>query len=361
MLVIQNSLAPANIRHALVDLAGHDTIELRVASAYVTQSGSNVLLEAISNSLGEAAFAAIPKMLVTSFDFGLTEPLALRDWLDLDNVCVLVAGAPMIENGLLTPTRAFHPKMYAFGKNDATFNVLVGSANLTGRGLSVNAEAAWSQHYVPSGQVDLAFARTRQETVELSMNLLAAYEALREQQPPPPEIGPETQPVEPPAPVPGAQLPLFRTALETGALNPADYNSMWIQGEGLQGGSRNQLELPRGAHTFFGFQFDQYEFPHNLTIGSPLLRSAARTWENRPLTWHGNNRMERLNLPTITQGGFNYVDSAVMFRRLPDSAFELIVTPWESDLARAWRQASGQNQLLFRLGRIATNRIVGLI
>ena len=53
MLVVQTSTAPANIRHALVDLAGHDTTELRVASAYVTRSGSNVLLEAITNSLGK--------------------------------------------------------------------------------------------------------------------------------------------------------------------------------------------------------------------------------------------------------------------------------------------------------------------
>ena len=361
MLVIQNSIAPANIRHALVDLAGHDTTELQVASAYVTRSGSNVLLEAITNSLGVEAFDAIPKMLVTSFDFGLTEPLALRDWLDLDNVRVLVVGAPMLENGYLIPVRAFHPKMYAFGKNNATFNVLVGSANLTDRGLSVNAEAAWSEHHVPSEQVDTAFADTRHQTVELSDNLLANYDALRRQQPPPPEIGPETDPVEPPEPVVGAELPLFRTAIETSALNPATYRSMWIHGEGLQGGSRNQLELPRGVHTFFGFHFDQYDYPHNLTIGRPLLRSAARIWDNRALTWHGNNRMERLNLPTIAQGGFNYADSAVMFRRLPDNSFELIVTPWESDLARTWRQASAQNRLLFRLGAIATNWIVGLI
>ena len=361
MLVIQNSIAPANIRHALVDLAGNDITDLRIASAYVTRSGSNVLLNTVASALGEQAFADIPKLLVTSFDYGLTDPIALRDWLELDNALVLVAGVSLLEIGSLTPRRAFHPKIYAFGKHDATFNMLVGSANLTGRGLSVNAEAAWSQIDVPSRQVDAAFARTRHETIELTTDILAAYEALRQQQPPPPEIGPETQPVEPPAPLPGAELTLFRTAIETGDLNPAVYNSMWIHGEGLQGGSRSQLELPRGAHTFFGFRFDQYDYPHNLTIGHPLLRSAARVWDNRPLTWHGNNRMERLNLPTLAQGGFNYADTAVMFRRLPDQSFELIVTPWESDLARAWRQASAQNNLLFRLGTIATNRIVGLI
>ena len=361
MLVIQNSIAPAKIRHALVDLAGQDTTELRVASAYVTRSGSNVLLEAITNSLGERAFSAIPKILVTSFDFGLTEPHALQDWIDLDNAQVLVTGASMLEHGSLTPTRAFHPKMYAFGKGGSTFNMLVGSANLTGRGLSVNAEAAWSQQHVPSEQIDAAFARIRHETLELSPNLLAAYTELRRRLPTPPQIGSETYPVEPPVPVPRARLQLFRTVIEAGTLNPPDFNSMWVQGEGLQGGSRSQLELPRGAHTFFGFSFHQYDYPQNLTIGRPILRRGASVWDNRKLTWHGNNRMERLNLPTPAQGGSNYADSAVMFRRLPDNSFELIVTPWESDLARAWRQASAQNRLLYRLGAVATSRLVGLI
>ncbi|MCY4362493.1 MAG: phospholipase D family protein [Gammaproteobacteria bacterium] len=361
MLIIQNSTAPGNIRHAIVDLVGQNTTELRVASAYVTRSGSNILLDAVANSLGGEAFAAIPKLLITSFDFGFTEPQALRDWLDLDNASVLVAGTQRLEHGSLIPSRAFHPKMYAFGKNDDTFNLLIGSANLTGRGLSVNSEVAWTQQSVASGEVVSAFTRTGHETMALSNELLATYEATRQQRPQPGAVGPEAEPVEPPAPIIDGDLPLFRTVIETGAVNPGDHNAMWIQGEGLQGGSQNQLELPRGGHTFFGFHFNQYDYPHNLTIGHPPLRSAARVWNDRPLTWHGNNRMERLNLPTIAQGGFNYADSAVMFRRLPDGSFELIVTPWESDLARSWRQASAQSELLFRLGTIATNRIVGLI
>ena len=159
----------------------------------------------------------------------------------------------------------------------------------------------------------------------------------------------------------GAALRLFRVAIQTGEINPADYAAMWVHGEALQGGSNNQLELPRGGHRFFGFVFDQYEYPQNLTIGEPVLRSGTRVWNNRRLTWHGNNRMERMNLPTAAQGGFNYADTAVMFRRLTNGSFELIVTPWESDLARSWRQASAQRQTLFRLGRVATNRVVGLL
>ena len=361
MLIVQNSTAPANIRHAIVDLISRGTTEVRVAAAYVTRSGSDVLLRAVSDSLGNTEFAEIPKMLVTSFDFGLTEPEALHHWMNLENTRVRVAGAGRVQEGSLLPERAFHPKMYAFRTTDHTFSLLVGSANLTGRGFSVNSEAAWMQHHVSSDDVDSAFTRTLHETVDLSPELLTTYEALRQRQPPPAEVGPEADPVTLPSPLVRRHLPLFRTAIETGAIDPSSYNSMWIQGEALQGGSRNQLELPRGAHTFFGFRFDQYDYQHNMTIGRPILRHAALVWDNRPLTWHGNNRMERLNLPTLAQGGFNYGNSGVMFRRLPDRSFELIVTPWESDLARAWRLASAQKRSLFRLGRIATNRIVGLI
>lgn len=311
--------------------------------------------------MGPAAFAAIPKTLVTSFDFGLTEPEALQRWRALANSTVLVSGAQILAQGSLMPQRAFHPKLYVFGSDPRTCSTLVGSANLTSRGFSVNTEAAWVQQGVPRSIADAAFDKARFETTALTDDLLAAYVALRQAQPPPPEIRQEAQPVAAPAPVPVAALPLFRLAIETGAIDPAAYSAMWVHGEALQGGSGNQLELPRGGHRFFGFVFDQYDYPHNLTIGQPVLRSGARVWNDRRLTWHGNNRMERMNLPTATQGGFDYQDTAVMFRRLTDGSFELIVTPWESDLARSWRQASAQRNLLFRLGTIATNRVVGLI
>lgn len=71
--------------------------------------------------------------------------------------------------------------------------------------------------------------------------------------------------------------------------------------------------------------------------------------------------MERINLPTINQGGFNYAGTAIMFRRLYDGSFELTVAPWESDLARAWRQAASTRNSLFRLGGQLSNRTVGLL
>ena len=358
-VIIQNPAHPATIRHSIVDLITPETNELCVASAYVTKSGSELLLDATKRVLGAERFAAIPKLLLTSVDFGLTDPRALRDWLYLGNTRVMIAGHQILEQGSLTPTTAFHPKVYAFGSG-SRFGVLVGSANLTGRGLSVNTESAWVQHNVPSGEIYSTFRDIGHDTVPLSDQLLKDYQSLRQSSPPPHEIGPEADPVAAPESVAGSQLPVFRTEIE-GQVDPFAYSALWIQVEGLQGGSGNQLELPRGGHRFFGFDFDRYDHSSNLTIGLPQLRIGARTWTDRRLTWHGNNRMERLNLPTLAQGGFAYSDSAVMFRRLPDRSFELIVEAWESDLARAWRQASAQRGLLFRLGERFTSRLVGLV
>lgn len=361
MLIVQNATEPASLRNALVDMVASGAIDIRAAAAYVTLGGANILLSAVANAVGPAAFAAMPKTLVTSFDFGLTEPQALQHWLALTNSTVLVSGAQKLVQGSLMPQRAFHPKLYVFGSDPQTCSTLVGSANLTSRGFSVNTEAAWVQQGVPRADADVAFGKACFGTIALTDELLATYIELRQTQPPPPEMEHEAQPVAAPSPVAAAALPLFRLAIETGAVNPAEFAAMWVHGEALQGGSGNQLELPRGGHRFFGFVFDQYDYPHNLTIGQPVLRNGARVWYDRRLTWHGNNKMERMNLPTGAQGGFDYADTAVMFRRLTNGSFELIVTPWDSDLARSWRQASARRQTLFRLGTVATNRIVGLL
>ncbi|MCY3820730.1 MAG: phospholipase D family protein [Gammaproteobacteria bacterium] len=103
------------------------------------------------------------------------------------------------------------------------------------------------------------------------------------------------------------------------------------------------------------------EYPNNFVIGRPRLRMGNRQWVDRPLTWHGNNRMERLNLPTQAQGGPDYSSSVVRFRRLPDDCFELAVTPLDSDIANAWKHASSENGNLFRLAAQASARLVGLL
>ncbi|MCY4012139.1 MAG: phospholipase D family protein [Gammaproteobacteria bacterium] len=358
MLIVQNQTHPAKIRNAIADLTAQGVAEIKVAAAYTTVSGSKMLLDSVAESVGPVAFAAMPKTLITSFDYGITEPQALDHWLSLGHSSVRVAGASEIAAGTTVPARAFHPKVYAFHVGDQTSGVLVASANLTGRGLTSNVEAGWVQHSAPSAEVDTVFSRLSADTDPLTAHLLSAYGNLRSSQPPPTNAPHDGQPVVPFTPATGA-LPLFRDAVVGGHVNLAAFDEMWVQVEKLQGGSGNQLELPRRGHRFFGLTFSQYTVPH-ADIGCPLLRIGSRVWADRPLTWHGSNGMERLNLPTQAQGGPDYSNSVVMFRRLPNAPFEIVVTPLNSDLAHAWARASQNARSMFRLGVGATTRLVGL-
>jgi hypothetical protein len=170
----------------------------------------------------------------------------------------------------------------------------------------------------------------------------------------------EPDPVPPPPVVirPG-EKPVFGDEVTAGRLLPMSYNHFWIEVKTLSGGSGSQLELPRGSNRFFGFDYDDYEnAAHVVDIGYPVLTCKGKVWTDRPLRWHPNNRMERFNLPTLTQGGFGYQNTAVLFRR-HERGFELNVLPWNDDGAVAWRAASDALNRVFRLGRRG-QRICGL-
>lgn len=357
MLVVQNSRAPGNIRNAVADLVSQGTVGLHIASAYTTLAGSRLLLDLLANSIGRCALSAIPKTLITCFDFGITEPHALRFWLDMSNTQVCVAGTLNIEPDSMVPSSAFHPKIYAFENKDDTSNILVGSANLTARGFTVNSEVAWSQCSVPMQQVQNVFKTLTKVTERLTDSMLNDYEKKHEAQTSS-DLNPEGTPVSPIQP--DDSLRSFREAVESNSVDPTEFSAMWLYVDTLQGGSANQLELPRGGHKFFGFSFSQYDSEVNREIGMPTLRRGRQLWDERSLTWHGGNRMERLYLPTKAQGGPGYADSVIMFRRLEDDSFELIVSSEGSDLANAWMSASQETGNIFSLGD-HTTRLVGLL
>ena len=303
----------------------------------------------------------MPKTLVTSVDYSTTEPAALARWLALDNATVQIAGTKAMAEGRTTPSWAFHPKVYAFHANDQTSGVLVTSANLTGRGLTANVEAGWLQQRVPSAEVDAAFSAMCEDTETLTEDMLEHYARVRSAQPRSVPREADTEAVTPFSTEVGGLTPLG-IAVDSGEVDLMAFDQLWLHVEKLQGGSGNQLELPRGGHRFFGLEFFGYdEGPNVVPIGHPLLRMGSKVWRGRPLTWHGNNKMERLNLPTHLQGGPDYSNSAILFRRLSNRSFELVVTGIDSDLARAWAHASQQSGKLFRLGTHSSRRLVGLL
>jgi hypothetical protein len=233
---------------------------------------------------------------------------------------------------------------------------MIGSANLTGRGLTINSEVAWLEtRHDDADQVNEAWNEIIIPAEPLTDDILSAYRALRdsiavrnlteELEPPPrPRIGPLTN----------------YSPFGDVRIRPERYDEMWIQSRGLQGGARTQLELPRGAHRFFGATYQGYDYRHVDHIAEPVLISGRHRWTDRPLTWHGDNAMERINLPSLAMGGFEYEDSLILFRRVAENTFELRVCSWDSDSARAYVEGSRRAGLLFRVGR-NSNRLAGFI
>lgn len=352
MLIVQNERIPGTIQNSLLDLLRREVVRIRVCSAYMSLSGSELLFDGICR----ASSALASKTIVASLDFGLTEPEALRFWKRARNCTVLVAGAERLGEGILRPNSAFHSKFYVFNRDAETVGGLVSSANLTNRGLTVNSEVGWLEtKYADPDAINIAWDNIIASATPLTDEILGAYSALHVRAAANRQTN-ELEPLPPPVIGPLGRYPVFGDAVR----DPDDYPLMWVQSRGMQGGAGTQLELPRGTHQFFGARYTDYEFERVQHIAEPVLVSGMRQWRDRHLTWHGDNRMERINLPSLSMGGFGYADSLILFRRLGRNRYELRVHPWDSDMARAYVEASRQSGLIYRIGA-RSDRIAGFI
>lgn len=342
-------------RTAFNDVACAGLLHAQWAVAYVTAKGSCRIHNHLAHLIGSDGWRRTQKTLVTCFDYGITEPSALRYLMDEAGFAVLIHDVAVLERSRLRPLCAFHPKGYFFVYSDRAAAV-IGSANLTEAALVSNTEIVCVSHELTIDACNSLWERICAGTTRLDNELLGAYDMRRSKMPADGNVV-ESEP-EPGVEVGAAEVPVLWHELEGGRVRPDEYNQSWIEaGSMSSGGSHNQLELPRGANRFFGFRFTDYG-NDNETIGNPPLLAGHRTWTNRPLTWHGNNRMERLNLPTRAQGGLNYPGTAILFRRRPDG-FDLSVMAWNDPAAVSWRRASIQAGRVFRLGD-KSNRICGL-
>jgi hypothetical protein len=351
----QNSLCPSQVLFAFDEVVDDNVEKVRWAVAYSTRRGCQRLVERVSTRMGSSKWEKSEKHFVTSLDFGLTEPSALEFLANLPNSRVYIANSIIVKKPSFMPTKAYHPKLYLFDALNVT-GYVVGSANLTDSALITNTELVAVGKEVPgNSRWNDIWSDLLLDTTSLTNTLLREYRRKW--------IRPKRRPVEPDPKPPSPRIrptekPVFWEAITSGGIDPMAFNQFWVEaGSMSSGGSHNQLELPRGANRFFGFMHTNYNDSH-VTIGQPLLTLRKRSWTNRPLTWHGNNKMERINLPTLAQGGFDYQHTAVLFRRHA-GGFEINVSPWNDTDAIAWRAASDSLRTLFRLGERG-NRICGL-
>jgi hypothetical protein len=106
MMRVQNVASPAEMRHAVVDLLDDAITGVRVASAYATLKGSELLFGCLSEFLSQKRIDSMPKLLITSVDFGITEPAVLKKWKSLPNALISIAGADLLKKGSLLPQKS---------------------------------------------------------------------------------------------------------------------------------------------------------------------------------------------------------------------------------------------------------------
>src|SRR4051812_22074778 len=76
MLIFQNERNPAAVRHAIIDSLAENMTRISVCSAYVSAGGTTLFTGCCRQYCSDAGFAALPKAVITSFDFGITDPAA---------------------------------------------------------------------------------------------------------------------------------------------------------------------------------------------------------------------------------------------------------------------------------------------
>jgi hypothetical protein len=109
MLIVQNEYQPARIQSGLFDLMRHGVSGVRLCSAYVSLSGSEILCDEIRRCAADGRFQDVTTV-ATSLDYGLTEPEALEFWMFTRNCTVLVAGTALLKRQNLVPNSAFHTR-----------------------------------------------------------------------------------------------------------------------------------------------------------------------------------------------------------------------------------------------------------
>lgn len=337
LAVIQGPWRPTAVLVALEGLATKELDELRIAVAYTTLTGCEELMPRLADRIGADRWVTIPRILITSTDFGLTEPKALEYLRDEHGINVRLSDIPT----------SFHPKLYAFGQGSG-IKAFIGSANLTRAAMTTNGEAGAVISFDTPGLhvFEEDWVQLFEASDPLTTKALKEYERRRTAKPPP--LPAESRIAGASKATTSGLIPFYKAIAK--GLDPTAFEAMWVEaGSMSSSGSHSQLELQRGAHQFFEVSFTDYDDDHH-TLAHPPLISAGRTWTNRPLTWHGNNMMERINLPTEAQGGFAYRGTAVLFKRVANG-YQLAVADWDSDVAASWRAASRAIGHEYRLGK----------
>lgn len=322
----------------------------RAAFAYATTGGVKHLRNGLSGSLNSAT----PQWLV-SFDYGYTQPEAVRMLDEMGNLRVIGAEAMKRRNSLNANPR-FHPK-FVWVQEEEDHHLMMGSANLTESALTRNWEAVVFLHSINSThsaieRVSSWWEETWEESHPVNDELLDWYEDIRESA----DVSPDTASEE------------YDDWEETA--HPRSASIVWGHLGYTQGGSKNQMDIPTQFGEFFLEENDTWELNSEYRI---TFRFEGERL-NRKIKYHDGSHQTRIYLPTETGGtrleelfsSDKFDESSlryyfVVFRRVGECDYKLKILPPEdaSDIERIMEASQESGQIIETDEE--TDRLVGWV
>jgi hypothetical protein len=272
------------------------------AFAYATQSG----FAAFSLAMGVNFWAQTQTRWLFGLDYGRTQPKALRSVLHKEHTAVRIFdGAWIIDNDGFLPRRDYHAKLcLQINPDQNRFGLVVGSGNFSSNGLRNSVEAGATllansiEELNPAIRPSLLRLDALWDEATPAEDLIDAYEerwldsfARR-----------------------GGQGVDYAEGI------PEAVEMFWIEAGYVtknRGPNKpgNQIDLPRGMSTYFGFG-PAPDMPPRSVIGPLTLQPPLGDPVTRDLRL-GNNSMEKITLPTPEEHGFDMYDGKVLvFRRV---------------------------------------------
>jgi HKD family nuclease len=326
--------------------------KIDIAVAYITLTGADDFLKRVSNTMG-AAWAAVPKRWITSFDYCRTEPLALSKLMSVPNSSIRIHDAEFcLEHGG-APKIPFHPKAFLIRTNQREY-ALAGSGNMSRSGLSRGVEAGLvisANCVAPAEPTSAAaidgmgkwFSRAWRDSTPLTAPLLERYRQIFEHR----------DNLKAPTPT---EDDVASTDTGRGALTTKDLQKLrvcrhfWIdagnvtqnRGPKLPG---NQLMMKRLSRVFFGFSSDS--IPKNTHIGDIDVSFNGAQGATFSLTY-SDNKMDKLVLPIPGAGGPPAYDNEyLLFERTKLGGFELTIGT--KAMKKQWVKRSAEIDAEFQL------------
>lgn len=252
--------------------------DFRAGFAYATTGGVERVKHGLANSLDSS-----PSKWLISFDYGHTQPEAVRLLQDIGDVRV-VGAESLRKRDSLNANPRFHPK-FVWIQDPESHHLMMGSSNLTESAMTRNWEATVFLRSIDPGhsaieQISSWWEETWGESHPVTDELLDWYEDIRESS----DVSPDTTSEE------------YDDWEETN--HPRNASIVWARLGYTQGGSKNQMDIPTQFGEFFLEDGDRWKVDSEYYITFRFEGEKV----DRKIKYHDGSKQTRIYLPTETGG-----------------------------------------------------------